>query len=383
MFRAGFRPGAKKACRAIGPPTGLMNGGRCGRVDRTGTLRHPTPMFAPLRDARLWHKAATPARMANAFRVWSSYQRARRTKDPRIGGLPISVSIEPTTACNLRCPECPSGLRSFTRPTGNLKQELFQQVIDELQRELWALTFYFQGEPYINPGFLAMVRHAAARGIYTSTSTNAHFLDDANAEATVHSGLSRLIISLDGTDQATYAAYRKEGTLSKVIEGAERIVKWKRKLKSLSPHVVFQFLVVKPNEHQIAEARALAKRIGVDDLWLKTAQIYDPKEDHPLIPTQDRYSRYRRNASGVWEVKNKLEDNCWKMWHSCVITWDGRVVPCCFDKDAHHVLGDLRKNSFREVWNGEAYRAFRGALLRSRGDLDMCRNCSEGSPVWA
>jgi hypothetical protein len=47
--------------------------------------------------------------------------------------------------------------------------------------------------------------------LYTSTSTNAHFLDEAKAEATVRSGLSRLIISLDGTDQETYSAYRKEG----------------------------------------------------------------------------------------------------------------------------------------------------------------------------
>ena len=186
----------------------------------------PAPMLLPLlHDGRLWYRAATPARAANAFQVWRSFQRAKRTKDPRIGGLPISVSIEPTTACNLRCPECPSGLRNFTRPTGNLKQELFRQVIDELHRELWALTFYFQGEPFINPGFLDMVRYASARGIYTSTSTNAHFLDEANAEAAVRSGLSRLIISLDGTDQATYEAYRKEGTLSKVIDGAERIVK--------------------------------------------------------------------------------------------------------------------------------------------------------------
>jgi len=160
-------------------------------------------------------------------------------------------------------------------------------------------------------------------------------------------------------------------------------VKWKTKLKSLSPHVVFQFLVVKPNEHQIPEARALARRIGVDDLWLKTAQVYDPKDDHPLIPVQDKYSRYRRTADGAWVVKNKLDDNCWKMWHSCVVTWDGRVVPCCFDKDAHHVLGDLRKNSFREVWNSDAYRDFRAGLLHDRGGLEMCRNCSEGSPVWA
>ncbi len=340
-------------------------------------------MFARTRDAIEWSRKTTPRRLRNAAGLWTSYQQAKRTKDPRIGGMPFSISFEPTTACNLRCPECPSGLRAFTRPTGNLKQDLFTRVIDELAPELWALTFYFQGEPYINPGFLDMVRIASDRGLYTSTSTNAHFLTEAKAEETVRSGLSRLIISLDGTDQETYSAYRKEGELAKVIEGAERIVRWKKKLKSLTPHVVFQFLVVKPNEHQIPEARALAKHIGVDDLWLKTAQVYDPKDDHPLIPTQDQYARYRRNVSGVWEVKNKLKDNCWKMWHSCVITWDGRVVPCCFDKDAHHVLGDLRTHSFRELWRSEAYNDFRRSLLHSRSSIEMCRNCSEGSPVWA
>lgn len=340
-------------------------------------------MLAPLRDARLWARPLTGRRAQNAWRLWSSFQQAKRTKAPRIQGMPFSVSIEPTTACNLRCPECPSGLRAFTRPTGTLKQGLFEQVIDELADDLWALTFYFQGEPYINPGFLDMVRHASARGIYTSTSTNAHFLTEEKAEATVRSGLSRLIISLDGTDQATYEAYRKEGELAKVIAGAERIVQWKKQLKSLTPHVVFQFLVVKPNEHQVPEARTLARRIGVDDLWLKTAQVYDPRDDHPLIPTQDRYARYRRGTDGTWAVKNALGDHCWKMWHSCVITWDGRVVPCCFDKDAHHVLGDLKGHSFREIWNSAAYTDFRATLLRSRSDIEMCRNCSEGSPVWA
>ena len=105
-----------------------------------------------------------------------------------------------------------------------MKQDLFTRVIDELAPDLWALTFYFQGEPYINPGFLDMVRIASDRGLYTATSTNAHFLTEAKAEETVRSGLSRLIISLDGTDQETYSAYRKEGELSKVIEGAERHV---------------------------------------------------------------------------------------------------------------------------------------------------------------
>lgn len=340
-------------------------------------------MTGPARDALEWTRKATRRRLWNASSLWMSYQRAKRTGDPRIAGLPFSISFEPTTACNLRCPECPSGLRSFTRPTGNLKPTLFGRVLDELGDDLWALTFYFQGEPYINPDLLDMVSLASRKGLYTNTSTNAHFLTEEKAEATVRSGLSRLIISLDGTEQATYSAYRREGELARVIEGAERIVKWKKKLRSRTPHVVFQFLVVRPNEHQVPSARALAKSIGVDDLWLKTAQVYDPGDDHPLIPTQDRYARYARGADGIWRVKNRLDDNCWKMWHSCVITWDGRVVPCCFDKDAHHVLGDLRTHSFRDLWRSEAYTDFRHRLLTARSSIEMCRNCSEGSPVWA
>jgi radical SAM protein with 4Fe4S-binding SPASM domain len=66
-----------------------------------------------------------------------------------------------------------------------------------------------------------------------------------------------------------------------------------------------------------------------------------------------------------------------------VITWDGKVVPCCFDKDAHFVLGDLSQNSFQEIWNGEKYHRFRQSLMRSRSEIEICKNCTEGTRVWA
>jgi MoaA/NifB/PqqE/SkfB family radical SAM enzyme len=192
--------------------------------------------------------------------------------------------------------------------------------------------------------------------IYTATSTNAHYLTDENAKRTVESGLDRLIISIDGTTQEVYQQYRIGGKLEKVIAGAENIVKWKKALKSKTPFVVFQFLVVKPNEHQIEDVKKLAKEIGVDDVWFKTAQVYDYKNDpNGLIPGIDRYSRYKKNAEGEWQPKNKLANHCWKLWHANVITWDGLVVPCCFDKDAEHQLGDLRQQSFREIWENERY----------------------------
>jgi pyruvate-formate lyase-activating enzyme len=92
-------------------------------------------------------------------------------------------------------------------------------------------------------GFGAVCRD---KGIYTATSTNAHYLNDQNARRTVESGLDRLIISLDGTTQDVYQQYRVGGKLEKVLEGTRNVVRWRRELKSSTPRIIFQFLVVRP-----------------------------------------------------------------------------------------------------------------------------------------
>ena len=321
-------------------------------------------------------------KLINAIKLLGSFYLMRWKKAPSIQGVPMTLSIEPTTACNLRCPECPSGLRSFTRPTGRLESDFFRSVIDQCYDTLIYLIFYFQGEPYLNPDFLEMVSHASDKNIYTITSTNGHFLNDENARKTVESGLDRLIISIDGTTQETYEQYRIEGKLDHVLAGARNIVKWKRKLKSHKPYVIFQYLVVKPNEHQIPEVYKLAKDIGIDEVKLKTAQIYDYKNGNPLIPSIDKYSRYEKGPDGTYDVKYDIKDECWKMWHSAVITWDGCMIPCCFDKDAQHVMGDVKQDSLEDIWQSEPYQNFRKQLISGRGEIDICTNCSEGCQVF-
>jgi len=327
--------------------------------------------------------AFSARRLANALSVLQSYHVSKLTGRLAPPRLPISISIEPTTSCNLRCPECPSGLRAFSRPTGMLNPDLFRNVIDELCKDLLYLTFYFQGEPFLNPGFLDMVRYAAEKKIYTATSTNAHFLDEKTATEVVKSGLQRLIISVDGTDQQTYQNYRIGGSLEKVLEGTRNIVESRKKLRSRTPYLVFQFLVVKSNEHQVNEIQELARKSGVDRVVFKTAQIYDYENGNPLIPTIEKYSRYKEQADGTYAVKNKLLNHCWKLWHSCVITWDGKVLPCCFDKDASFEMGNVNDSSFREIWNNDSYNSFRSSLLRSRKEISICKNCTEGTKVWA
>jgi radical SAM protein with 4Fe4S-binding SPASM domain len=322
-------------------------------------------------------------RIYNAFLVFASFQLTKLLKRPIQWGLPLSISFEPTTSCNLRCPECPSGLRAFSRPTGMLQNDFFRNTINEIHEHLMYLIFYFQGEPYLNPDFLNMVSYAHSRKIYTATSTNAHYLTDEMAKKTVESGLDRLIISIDGTTQDVYKQYRVGGNLEKVIEGTKNIIKWRKELNSKTPFVFFQFLVVKPNEHQIEDIKKLAKEIGVDEVRFKTAQVYDYENDpNNLIPLNNKYSRYKKDKTGKQVPKNKMVNRCWKLWHANVITWDGLVVPCCFDKDALHKMGDLKSKSFKEVWKSNAYKKFRTEIGTGRKNIDICSNCSEGVSVW-
>jgi radical SAM protein with 4Fe4S-binding SPASM domain len=324
----------------------------------------------------------TFAKISNILLITTSFYLSRLTRKVIVWGKPISLSIEPTTSCNLRCPECPSGLRSFTRPTGMLDLTFYHKIIDEQSRSLSYLLLYFQGEPFLHQNFVQMIRYAAQKGIYTATSTNAHYFTDDMARETIQSGLDRLIISIDGTTQDVYEQYRIGGSLEKVIDGTKKLVFWKKKLKSPTPHLIFQFLVVKPNEHQIADVQKMAREVGVDEVKLKTAQLYDYENGNELMPTNEQYSRYKQHG-GTYSLKNRLYNHCWKMWHSSVITWDGTVVPCCFDKDASYALGSLEENTFTDIWQDEKYNSFRKLLLSSRSEIDICKNCTEGAKIWA
>lgn len=319
-------------------------------------------------------------KVKNAAHILFSYYSPQISEKAKIKGKPFSISFEPTTSCNLRCTQCPSGLRSFSRPTGMLDTSLFNKVIDELKSDLIFLIFYFQGEPYLNTDFLKMVSYATKLKVYTTTSTNGHYLTDENCKNTIESGLKELIISVDGTNQESYEKYRIGGNLEKVKSGIANLIKWKKYLNSTTPYITIQFIIFRHNEHEIKAIRKLAKTIGADKLQLKTAQIYDYENGSDLIPSNKEYSRYDK-IENTYSIKNKLSNSCWRMWHSSVITWDGKVVPCCFDKDGSHQFGDLNKTNFKDVWNNGAYQNFRKSLLKSRKEIDICSNCSEGIKV--
>ncbi|RLD77878.1 MAG: radical SAM protein, partial [Bacteroidetes bacterium] len=214
-------------------------------------------MLSAVRDAIIFTGTLSVRKLFNYILIKCSYFVSLLTRHPHHRGMPVSISVEPTTSCNLSCPECPAGRKDFHRPRGEISLEEFQNVIDQLKGHLMYLMLYFQGEPLLNPEFFDMVSYAGQNKVYTATSTNGHYLDDDNAKQLVRSGLDRLIISLDGTDQDTYEQYRRGGDIQRVLSGIRNVVKWKKELRSSRPFLIIQFLVFKHNEHQIKDIKKL------------------------------------------------------------------------------------------------------------------------------
>ncbi len=302
-----------------------------------------------------------------------SYLKSTLTGIPAVYGMPVSIGVELTNNCNLHCPECSSGSGLMTRKRGYMEIGLFDRLFAELQPYLYNFNFYFQGESMLHPQFFTFLQ--SAKSVHTIVSTNGHFLSVENAEKLARSGLNKLIISMDGIDQATYSAYRKNGDVELVKEGIRNVSEAKNRFHS-GMKIELQVLVNKLNESQIPDIYKFARKMNVS-VKLKSMQITGKERIAFWLPGKPGYRRYNLK-NGEYKIKNQMPDRCLRLWLNPVITWDGKVVPCCFDKDATHILGDLTQDSFREIWNGPKYRIFRKCLLSGRKTIEICRNCTSG-----
>lgn len=334
-------------------------------------------MNTELSDSKNFIKKLSVRKILNHIQLKSSFHYSVFFGKYYHSGNPTSMALEITNHCNLHCPECPAGQGTLQRPRGVMDFKLFTKIIDEVAPDLMYLTLYFQGEPYLNNDLYRMIKYASEKKIYTALSTNAQQLDLDAIQKTIESGLNRIIISIDGTTQEVYEKYRIGGSLKKVIEATEYLVKIKKQLRSTTPYVVHQFLVSKENEQQISDFFKLAENLNVNKAELKTLQLYDLQKQSNILPENKKYSRYIIHANGTVSIKKKLNNNCYRSWSSAVITWDGTMVPCCFDKDASHLVGEISQHSINTTFKTEKFSAFRKKILQNRKGIKICNNCTE------
>jgi radical SAM protein with 4Fe4S-binding SPASM domain len=302
-----------------------------------------------------------------------SYLKSSASKQAYTYGMPPAIGIELTNHCNLHCPECAAGSGVMKRERGFMDIELFNKIISQLGPYLCNINLYFQGEPLLHPAFSSFILNSG--GIRSVISTNGHFLSEDNSEKIIKSGLGKLIISLDGLDQETYSAYRIGGNVETVLEGIRNISAARKKHKS-SLKIELQLLVNRFNENQIPKMRKVASEFNAS-LKLKSMQIISRSSFETWLPERNKFRRYEISG-GHYRIRNMFPARCARLWLNPVVTWNGKVLPCCFDKDAEHIMGDLNEESFSEIWNSSKYRLFRRVLLTDRSAVEICMNCTSG-----
>lgn len=321
------------------------------------------------------------SRAFNQLRCWTSYALSL-CGVVRVRHLPTFVSVEPANFCQLRCPECPVGKRERASSVASsfMPMPLFEQVLSELQTAVHTMQFYFQGEPLLNRQLPEMIAKAHQVGLYTIVSTNAQSLTCSTAEALVKSGLNRIIVSIDGFSEESYAAYRVGGSLQRALEGLRQLSNAKAKYNSRI-RIELQVLRLKTNEHEWQWIRKHYKQLGATHLVFKTAQLYDYEHGHALMPSQAKYSRYRLTKDGTyrlhasWLRRHWVNTPCYRLWSGCVVTTTGQVLPCCYDKAAQHTLGALAQISFADVWFGAKANNFRRCVLKKGNRIAICQAC--------
>ena len=236
------------------------------------------------------------------------------------------------------------------------------------------MQFYFQGEPLLNKELPEMIKAASKEGIYTIVSTNALAITPLLAEQLMKAGLSRIIVSIDGLSEESYCAYRVGGSLHKALEGLVTLHQAKLTTGSRS-HIELQMLRLRSNENEWSTISQRYHKMGADSLTLKTAQFYDFEHGNPLMPSNEKYSRYAKGEDGLYHLKRKPSRSCKRLWTGCVITVSGEVLPCCYDKSAQFSFGNIFVQDIRAIWHGEKANRFRKLILQKRSRPSICQNC--------
>src|SRR6185436_9261287 len=198
----------------------------------------------------------------------------RAFKRDFVSNFPIEAYIEPTSFCNLRCPACPTGLRLGERPFASIDESLFKSTIDQLGDYVFLLWMYNWGEPLLHKQTPELITYAKSKKLKVVLSSNLSIkMSDDYIDRLVQSGLDTLIISLDGTSADTYKTYRLGGNFDLVRQNMRRIQDAKERHGLTVPQVVWQFLVFKHNEHEIAEASSVYREWGADSIKIAPAEM--------------------------------------------------------------------------------------------------------------
>ena len=296
-------------------------------------------------------------RVRNRWRLLSGYLMGRSD----LNGFPITLIIENTAKCNLKCPMCPREFGYY--PPEDFDFDLFKRIIDEVRFQTELVFPWGGGEPLMNPDLYQMIRYCKDADIYTVVSTNATLLNEERSRLLLDSGLDHLIIAFDGATPEVYEKYRKGAKFEKVRKNILRFLEIKCESRP-DLFVVIQMVRLPENQHQIKDFHRLWAVNGVDEIRIKEDEIVIPE-----VALEERVKHDRRR------------NPCYQLWQGpATINYKGDFFPCCHTWQSKP-FGNVREQTVHELWNSPAMNRMRDAHVR--GDLSEypdCQNCHAPNP---
>jgi radical SAM protein with 4Fe4S-binding SPASM domain len=299
---------------------------------------------------------------------------------PFVLGGPEALMVEPSGACNLRCPLCPTGLGITKREKYLLSAEEFERALGWFRWTLRTISFWNYGEPFMNRDLAKMIAVASRYRIRTFVSSNGTFVDGPLLDDVLAAGLTQLNVSIDTPHKEFYANYRVRGDFDRVERNIRRAVERKRALGAKT-EIVAQYMLMSGSE-DVDAIIAHGMSLGVDKVLVKTIGIGSsvPKpsnKDWAFMPERDENNRYA--SKDDLRVKIGWDDKrCQYIWGRMVLTSDGQCVPCCRDQMAQFKLGSVADGAaLPSVWNAPEYRRYRRHIRETQKKEVMCQRCPE------
>ena len=317
---------------------------------------------------------------------------------------PVCLYLEVTNRCNLLCETCPRTFETL-EPPADMSWPLFTRIVDQYPN-IARVVLHGVGEPMLVKDLPRMIRHLKDRGTYVLFNTNGTLLQQKKFQGLIDSGLDELRVSLDAADRATYLKVRGKDFFQRIVRDVGKFIAWQRTVGASAPRVSLWLTGLKETVAQLPDFVRLAAQMGVQEVHLQRLVFDDAgygmaraesslfeqtrAEEQSAIEAAQAIGAalgVTLDASGATEpglsLKRPAGDQPWstcrRPWSLMYFTAHGRALPCCIApfsaRDyATYTLGDATQQSLREIWNGPAYEAFRGALLSDQPP-SACSNC--------
>lgn len=284
-----------------------------------------------------------------------------------VGKFPLHLDIESTRWCNLRCPMCPRTIKmeksaTKTIDAGDIDFSLYKKLVDEGAKEgLYSIKYNYLGEPLIYKKIDKMVAYAKKKGIIDLMfNTNGLLLTAEMSKRLIRAGLDKLFISFDSPFKKRYEKIRVGAKFDKTIENVKNLVRMRKKLKSITPLVRVNMVVMKENKDEV----------------LDYIKLWKPIVD--LIGFNDYINPQMLDKKNRYAVKLKKHSRfvCSFLYQRLFVHYNGEIGLCCSDLDAECGLGNARDVRIKDVWLGEKVQKIR--KLHNRGQwhkYPLCAKC--------